>query len=95
VRERIEYRFRVPSAAVFTLYSYSKALEYRLRVSTAGSLKGQGEVVSSLLLSCRGGPMSLLASTHHCRTKVAHSLLNNEVFGRAPSDELEPFLKKP
>jgi hypothetical protein len=39
VRERIEYRFRVPNAAVFTLYSYSKALEYRFRVPTAGSLK--------------------------------------------------------
>jgi hypothetical protein len=39
VRESIEYRFRVPSAAVFTLYSYSKALEYRFRVSTAGSLR--------------------------------------------------------
>jgi hypothetical protein len=39
VRERIEYRFTVPSAAVFTLYSYSKALEYRFRVPTAGSLK--------------------------------------------------------
>jgi hypothetical protein len=39
VRERIEYRFRVPSAAVFTLYSYSKALEYLFRVSTAGSLR--------------------------------------------------------
>jgi hypothetical protein len=38
VRERIEYRFRVPSAAVFTLYSYSKGLEYRFRVSSAGSL---------------------------------------------------------
>jgi hypothetical protein len=36
----IEYRFRVPSAAVFTLYSYSKALEYRFRVPTAGSLRG-------------------------------------------------------
>jgi hypothetical protein len=35
----IEYRFRVPSAAVFTLYSYSKALEYPFRVPTAGSLK--------------------------------------------------------
>jgi hypothetical protein len=35
----IEYRFRVPSAAVFTLYSYSKALEYRFRVPTAGSLR--------------------------------------------------------
>jgi hypothetical protein len=34
----IEYRFRVPSAAVFTLYSYSKALEYRLEYATAGSL---------------------------------------------------------
>jgi hypothetical protein len=34
----IEYRFRVPSATVFTLYSYSKALEYRFRVPTVGSL---------------------------------------------------------
>jgi hypothetical protein len=34
----IEYRFRVPSAAVVTLYSYSKTLEYRFRVPTAGSL---------------------------------------------------------
>jgi hypothetical protein len=38
VRERIEYRFRVSSATVFTLYSYSKALEYRFRVPTAGNL---------------------------------------------------------
>jgi hypothetical protein len=38
VREMIEYRFRVPSAAVFTLYSYSKALEYRFRVPIVGSL---------------------------------------------------------
>jgi hypothetical protein len=38
VRERIYYRFRVPSATVFTLYSYSKALEYRFRVPTVGSL---------------------------------------------------------
>jgi hypothetical protein len=35
----IEYRFRVPSAAVFTLCSYSKTLKYRFRVPTAGSLK--------------------------------------------------------
>jgi hypothetical protein len=34
----IEYRFRVPSAAVFTLYSYSKALEYLFRVPNAASL---------------------------------------------------------
>jgi hypothetical protein len=38
VRKRIEYRFRVPSAAVFILYSYSKVLEYHFRVPTAGSL---------------------------------------------------------
>jgi hypothetical protein len=38
VRERIEYRFKVPSVVVFTLYSCSKALEYRFRVSTTGSL---------------------------------------------------------
>jgi hypothetical protein len=35
VREKIEYRFRVSSTAIFTLYSYSKALEYRFRVPTA------------------------------------------------------------
>jgi hypothetical protein len=29
----IEYRFRVPNAVVFTLYSYSKALEYPLEYS--------------------------------------------------------------
>jgi hypothetical protein len=34
----IEYRFRVPSAVVFTLYLYSKALEYHFRVPTADSL---------------------------------------------------------
>jgi hypothetical protein len=34
----IEYRFRVPNAAVFTLYSYSKTLEYRLEYATADSL---------------------------------------------------------
>jgi hypothetical protein len=34
----IEYHFRVPSAAVFTLYSYSKALEYLLEYPTAASL---------------------------------------------------------
>jgi hypothetical protein len=34
----IEYRFRVTSAAVFTLYLYSKALEYRFIVATADSL---------------------------------------------------------
>jgi hypothetical protein len=34
----IEYRFRVPSVAVFTLYLYSKTLEYPLEYATAGSL---------------------------------------------------------
>jgi hypothetical protein len=35
----IEYRFRVPSVAVFTLYSYYKALEYRFRVPTMAGLR--------------------------------------------------------
>jgi hypothetical protein len=35
VREMIEYRFRVSSTAVFTLYSHSNVLEYRFRVPTA------------------------------------------------------------
>jgi hypothetical protein len=38
VREKIDYRFRVSSAVIFTLYSYSKALEYRFRVRTADSI---------------------------------------------------------
>jgi hypothetical protein len=38
VRERIEYRFRVLSEAVFTLYSYSKALEYSLEYPIVCSL---------------------------------------------------------
>jgi hypothetical protein len=38
VREKIEYRFRVLNTIIFTLYSYSKTLEYNFRVSTAGSL---------------------------------------------------------
>jgi hypothetical protein len=48
VRESIEYRFRVQSAAVFTLYSYSKALEYRFRVPTTGSLKCVAVTASEL-----------------------------------------------
>jgi hypothetical protein len=61
VRERIEYRFRVPSAAVFTLYSYSKALEYRFRVSTAGSLRlWEPSVGDRRDVSCSG---SLLVTT--------------------------------
>jgi hypothetical protein len=35
----IEYRFKVPIAAIFTLYSYSKALEYPFRVPTVDSLR--------------------------------------------------------
>jgi hypothetical protein len=31
VREKIEYRFRVSNTTVFTLYLYSKALEYSTR----------------------------------------------------------------
>jgi hypothetical protein len=48
VRERREYRFRVHSAAVFTLYSYSKTLKYHFRVPTAGSLRGQDIVYDEL-----------------------------------------------
>jgi hypothetical protein len=51
VRERIEYHFRVPSAAVFTLYSYSKVLEYRFRVLTASSLISPGRAHYMLLVT--------------------------------------------
>jgi hypothetical protein len=44
----IEYRFRVPSATVFTLYSYSKALEYPLEYPTADSLKSRRRVCTKL-----------------------------------------------
>jgi hypothetical protein len=46
VRERIEYRFRVPSATIFPLYSYSKVLEYHFRVTTAGSLSSKCYTIS-------------------------------------------------
>jgi hypothetical protein len=52
VRERIEYRFRVSSAAVFTLYSYSRALEYSLEYPTAGSARVP--FWSSLVMERRG-----------------------------------------
>jgi hypothetical protein len=39
----IEYRFRVPSIAIFTLYSYSKPLEYPLEYPTAGSLSADSQ----------------------------------------------------
>jgi hypothetical protein len=53
----IEYRFRVPSAAVFTLYSYSKALKYPLEYPTAGSLTSL--YVSPCFLSLLGFISSL------------------------------------
>jgi hypothetical protein len=34
----IEYRFRVPNTVIFTLYSYSKVLKYRLEYRTADSV---------------------------------------------------------
>jgi hypothetical protein len=34
VKEKIEYRFRVSSTTVFTLYLYSKFLEYRIEYVT-------------------------------------------------------------
>jgi hypothetical protein len=60
VRERIEYRFRVLSAAVFTLYLYSKALEYRFRVPTAGSLK-----LGSPIFFFLAQPLITVASSHY------------------------------
>jgi hypothetical protein len=39
----IEYRFRVPSAVVFSLYSYSKALEYSFRVPLRVFEEPEGE----------------------------------------------------
>jgi hypothetical protein len=53
----IEYRFRVSNAAVFTLYSYFKALEYRFRVLTAGSL-----ILSNPYLS--SGPVDDFLNRH-------------------------------
>jgi hypothetical protein len=63
VRERIEYRFRVPSAAVFTLYSYSKTLVYRLEYATAGSLTHD-----SLLILLQGLGRGTAAATILCST---------------------------
>jgi hypothetical protein len=58
VRERIEYHFRVPSVVVFTLYSYSKTLEYHLEYATAGSL-------SFFVLACMASILSNLNVTMH------------------------------
>jgi hypothetical protein len=44
----IEYRFRVSSAAVFTLYSYCKALKYALEYPTAASLIARVELIVDL-----------------------------------------------
>jgi hypothetical protein len=40
MREIIKYRFRISNAAVFTLYSFYKDLEYTFRVPATGSLSG-------------------------------------------------------
>jgi hypothetical protein len=53
VRERIEYRFRVPSAAVFTLYSYSKALEYYLEYPPRVVLEVHRSIISDWLGLCK------------------------------------------
>jgi hypothetical protein len=84
VRKRIEYRFRVPSATVFTLYSYCKDLEYRFRLATAGSLTGFPSALASALatkemcshvtlrvghrVGCERGPR---VSQGHCLLAVA------------------------
>jgi hypothetical protein len=65
VRESLEYRFRVSSAAVFTLYSYSKILEYHLEYATADSLS------LSVLMDLYIHPLYVLVS------KILLSILNS------------------
>jgi hypothetical protein len=59
----IEYRFRVPSAAVFTLYSYSKALEYRFRVPIVDSVRA--------CLGCHITASRIRNITHHRMTETS------------------------
>jgi hypothetical protein len=59
----IEYRFRVSSAAVFTLYSYSKDLEYRFRIPTAGSLNCQEVQVWQLAIRSGNSALLMMALT--------------------------------
>jgi hypothetical protein len=66
----IEYRFRVPSAAVFTLYSYSKALEYRFRVPTANSL---------ISFICHKN-YNFFPSHHNCKKKAEEMSLRSIPF---------------
>jgi hypothetical protein len=75
VRERIEYRFRVPSAAVFTLYSYSKGLEYRFRVPTAGSLRFQS-LPRLVLNSSPNSTMQKRDSPSHQNVGKMHGVIN-------------------
>jgi hypothetical protein len=71
VRERIEYRFRVSSAAVFTIYSYSKTLEYLFRVSTAGSLTPNARVSVQVTPDTSGEHRSGAHMTHMCSSETS------------------------
>jgi hypothetical protein len=82
LREKIKYRFRVPSASVFTLYSYSKALEYRFR-ATAVVLSFH--VHATVLSVC---PISLLFRS------IEFGPLLNKIFFCTPSVHLSPLSKK-
>jgi cellulose synthase/poly-beta-1,6-N-acetylglucosamine synthase-like glycosyltransferase len=85
VRERIEYRFRVLSATVFTLYSYSKALEYRFRVPTTGSLsygfpRGGVFIIFSLLKKCSPHLNFVSKILDHLTSQYMHLLFLNVFF---------------
>jgi hypothetical protein len=63
----IEYRFRVTSAVIFTLYSYSKFLEYHLEYATTASLSKAGEGGQAICICISMAPKvkAQLLRAHH------------------------------
>jgi hypothetical protein len=86
VRERIEYRFRVPSAAIFTLYSYSKTLEYHLVYVTAGSLMDRYYTTRDtfcIVYARRRPPAS--SDEYYWKLMISRWQVNNLVFSHTVS----------
>jgi hypothetical protein len=82
VRERIEYRFRVPSTTVFTIYLYSKTLEYRLEYASAGSHPWTGRPKYPEVPVQQQQPMSLLHGPDYYTTGWPKAEGTTTIFSR-------------
>jgi hypothetical protein len=73
----IKYRFRVSSAVIFTLYSYSKFLEYPFKVPTADSLNQVKRDLATVYMS--------RFFTGLIRTRAVNKARLNESVKQSPS----------